>query len=454
MNNNIFIKNNKTDNKLLSDEILSDELSDELNNLIGIKKQTQTQTQTQIQTQIQTKSIENKDSEFDIGQIYSNISSCLQNYKFCKITGEIITFKISDSNAWINIKCKDFQITGVFWNITRDKNYQSIKSVKSGDQIIFRGNFSIMKKNLNVYFNIKSMEFDGKGNYLDIYEQYRLKIKEMNLGIPKKSLNLFPYSIGIITASGGAAIQDIIQTLKLDGFIGNIIIKNALVQGSQCPSSLIDSIEWFEKKYPSQIDLLMITRGGGSYDDLVGFSNWELLVKVSACPFVTLSAVGHQIDNQLTDEVADLKFATPSIGAKFIVETQQKYRDNLNDIQCVLTNIFDQYNKSKYKFNLVTENYSNILKKYDVKNMLIRVRKYSSSLNNIVSRYSNLKNLFYTRLSNLKPTIMRNEDLELTSLADFVNLKKNKEIKPKKIEIFFIDGKIKISYKIIEYEQY
>jgi predicted phosphatase len=63
-----------------------------------------------------------------------------------------------------------------------------------------------------------------------------------------------------------------------------------------------------------------------------------------------------------------------------------------------------------------------------------------------------LKNVFYARLSELKPTIIR--DRELTSITDFVNLEKNKEIKPKKIEIYFIDGKINISYKIIEYEQY
>ena len=66
----------------------------------------------------------------------------------------------------------------------------------------------------------------GMGDYLDIYDKYRIKIKELGLGVPKKILNVFPYNIGVITASGGAAIQDILQTLKLDKFIGKIIIKN------------------------------------------------------------------------------------------------------------------------------------------------------------------------------------------------------------------------------------
>ena len=469
VNKLIFINNTNTNTE--SSNINSDELSDELNNIIGTKKKVNKVENKKILNNkienipdndienIKDKDIENikdKDieNEFDVSKIYQDIYTSLSKYKFCKITGEIIKFKITDGNAWIDIKFKEYQVTGVFWKITYDPKYNDLKTIKSGDQIKFNGNFGIMKKNLNIYFNVKSMEKFGKGDYLDLYEQYRIKIKELNLGLPKKKLNIFPYSIGIITALEGAAIQDIIQTLKLDNFIGNIIIKNSIVQGSQCPKSIINSIEWFEQNYEFQIDLLMITRGGGSYEDLVGFSNWDLLIKISETSFITLSAIGHQIDNQLSDEVSDYKFATPSIGAKFIVETQQYYKKYLLEYIHSLNNIMDNYLISKKKFNFVTTEYSNIIKKYDIKNMSGIVKKYQLSLNKILSRYIVLKNDFYSQLVELKPTITRNDLIELISINDFIDIKKDKEIKPKKIEINFIDGKIKISYKIIDYEQF
>jgi len=396
-----------------------------------------------------------KSKDLNIIDVYNGINELFVNdYSNCKIIGEIISFKITDSNAWINIKSDEFQILGIFWKITFDINYSNIKLTKPGDKFIFEGKFGIMKKNLSIYLNIKSMVKFGKGDYLDIYDQYRIKIKELGLGEPKKQLEIFPYNIGIITALGGAAIQDILQTLRLDKFIGKIIIKNALVQGSQCPKSLINGIEWFESNYPtSDINILMITRGGGGWEDLVGFSDWDLLNKLSNTKYITLSAVGHQIDNQLTDEICDLKFATPSIGAKYIVETQLKYKNYLLRYKNILVQIINEYINIKIKFNVhIVKNYYNIIKKYDIKQMTIKIKKYSNQINNIILKYNNLKNIFYSRLMSMKPTIIRKN--ELTSVDDFVDTETNIEIKPKKIEIYFIDGMVGLSYKISKYEKY
>lgn len=460
MNKNIFNKcnnnnnnNSNNSNKLSNidnidiDSINSDELSDELNSIIGNKPNKKTN------NDIETK--------FDIDNMYNNISLEISNYKMCKITGEIIKFKITGENAWIDIKYKDYQLLGVFWRISKDKNFNMLKTLKPGDQISSDGDFGIFKNNLKIYFNIRTIEKLGKGDYLELYEKYRIKIKELNLGIPKKKIKHFPYTIGIITALEGAAIQDIIQTLKIDKFIGNVIIKNSIVQGSQCSKSIINSIDWFEKNYLSQIDILMITRGGGSYDDLVGFSNWDLLIKISSSSFITLSAVGHQIDNQLSDEVCDYKFATPSIGAKFIVETQHVYKNNLFKHKYLFENVLNNYLTALKRFKNITTNYSNIIKKYDIKNMFVMVKKYQLAFKKILTKYHGLKDDFYSKLSDIKPTLIRSNEIkkniistELTSINDFIDITHNKEIKPKKIEIYFIDGMIKISYKIIEYEQY
>jgi len=449
-------KNKKTtkynNNNESDSDTNSDNLSEELKKIIAIP----------IKSIIQSNNILNnnllgQENIFDISKIYADIYGCFQKYKLVTIQGEITAFKITDDNAWITIKSIDYQISGIFWKICKDSKYIYYKTFKIGDKLTFQGNFGIMKKNLNIYFNIKSMEKTGKGDYMDIYEQYRIKIKEQRLGLPKKTINSFPYNIGIITAIEGAAIQDILQTLRLDNFIGNIIIKNSIVQGINCSKSIINSIEWFEQNYfnifdSNKIDLLMVTRGGGSYEDLVGFSDWDLLVKIANTPFITFSAVGHQIDNQLSDEVADYKFATPSIGAKYIVEVQNKYKTRLSEISQSVEKIKLNYNRGKDRFELITRNYDSIIKSYDIKNIITQTTKYSSIIRNITNKYNQSKINFLKNLSNIKPSIYRNG--ELVSINDFINFDKNKPINPKKIEIKLIDGKINITYKIIDYEQY
>lgn len=401
-----------------------------------------------------------KTNILNITIIYNQLYSLFSNNTESKIIVEIISFKISGTNAWINVKSDEFQILCVFWKITLDKNYNAYKLIKPGDKFTLNGKFNIMKKNLSIYFNVQFMEKFGKGDYLDIYDGYRLKIKEIKMKIEKKQLNHFPYTIGIVTSLEGAAIQDIIQILKLDKFVGNIIIKNSIVQGSQCSKSLINSIEWFESNYLSsniensnKIDLLMITRGGGSWEDLVGFSDWDLLIKLSTVNFITLSAVGHQIDNQLTDEICTYKFATPSAGAKFIAETQQKYILYLNKCIFTLRQILNKFTEYKNKFNFtIMKNYSNIIKKYEIKDTKLKLKKYSNKLQSILSSYMNLKNIFYNKLSNLKPTIIRKN--EIISINDFINVETDIEVKPKKIEIYLVDGMILLSYKIIKYEKF
>jgi len=451
---NIFQKNNLS-STYDNDYSDNDNLSDELNKLTGNSNKFTTSTKHTKSDKYKEKTNNTELNNFNIIDVYNGINELfISNYSNCKIIGEIISFKITDSNAWINIKSDEFQILGIFWKITSDSNYQNLKLTKPGKKFIFEGKFGIMKKNLSIYLNIKSMNKFGKGDYLDIYDQYRIKIKELGLGEPKKQLEIFPYNIGIITALGGAAIQDILQTLRLDKFIGKIIISNALVQGYQCPKSIINCIEWFETNYStSEIDILMITRGGGGWEDLVGFSDWDLLNKLSNTKFITLSAVGHQTDNQSTDEICDLKFATPSIGAKFIVETQLKYKSYLLKYKNILVLKINEYNRLKNKFNNhIVLNYENIIKKYDIRLIIIKIKKYSNHIGNILIKYNNLKNIFYSKLMSMKPTIIRKN--ELTSIDDFVDTETNNEIKPKKIEIYFIDGMVRLSYKISKYEKY
>ncbi len=268
------------------------------------------------------------------------------NNKLRSFNGEIISLRITPPHAYITIKILDYQIDCRFWQISKAINLLEYKKFEKGDKIRLDGYFSILKNSLTVYFNTKSMSKIGLGDYLALHALQRKKIIELGWDKNKKQLNKFPTTVGIITAIEGAAVQDILQAFRSDNFTGNIIIINAVVQGKNCPKSVSDKIDWVEANYPD-LDILMITRGGGSYEDLVGFSDWDLVSKIHNCKLVTLSAVGHQIDNQLSDEVADYKFATPSLGAKYITGIQQEYINNLKNFKNLIKNYEIKINESK-----------------------------------------------------------------------------------------------------------
>ena len=380
----------------------------------------------------------------DIENIYNEISSAIYKIKQKTLIGEIITNKYSDKHSYLTLKSGEYQISCIAWS-------KSFPNIKQGTKVEIIGSVGLFKKNLSIYFNIKDIKTIGDGNYLNSHAEMRKKLINLGWNLHKKNINCFPLNIGIITSLEGAAIQDIIQTFKLDNFIGNLIIKNAIVQGKQCPQSVIDCINYFIKS-GIKLDVLIITRGGGSYEDLVGFSDWNLLQTIYECPFTTISAVGHQIDNQLSDEVADFKFATPSISAKYIIEMQKQYYLLIEKTKSRLLNINNQIINSKNKINYIRDNYYNILNSYEIKTINDNLTKYKKLINKISSNWAKVKIDFFNKLSNIKPTIFKDKDKEVSTITDFINPTTNIETTPKKIEIIFADGRVCLYYKIINYE--
>jgi exodeoxyribonuclease VII large subunit len=378
----------------------------------------------------------------NIENIYNELYASVQKIKQTKLTGEIISNKLSGENTYITLKNVDYQISCIAWS-------KSFPNIKQGTNVEITGTLSLFKKNLSIYFNVKDIKIIGDGNYLNSHAELRQKIIDLGWNLNKKYLTMYPLNIGIITSLEGAALQDILQTLKLDNFIGTVYIKNAIVQGKQCPQSVTQSIDYFTQSN-IQLDILMITRGGGSYDDLVGFSDWNLLEKIYLCPYTTLSAVGHQIDNQLCDEVSDYKYATPSLGAKFIVETQKNYYALINKAKGKIEILDEKLLNSKNKINYIKNNYDNIISSYEQKEMTNILFKYKKIIDTVSSTWSKVKTEFYNKLSNVKPTIFKNN--EVTSICDFINPQTKQEITPKKIEIIFADGKVNLYYRIINYE--
>jgi exodeoxyribonuclease VII large subunit len=408
-----------------------------------------------------------------------DLYSIVNDLKSQTIEGEITAVKVSGKNQYITIKNGDFQISCISWSCIHD--------VSTSNIVELRGELKVMKKNLSIYFNIRKLSIKGEGNIITEFNKLKNKVVSLGYCDNKQKLTIFPLNIAIVTSLEGAAIQDILQTFRLDNFIGNIYIKNAIVQGKSCPSSVIEGINFFnstEFKISTtkcmgesrdmgednmgedggmgesmeedggmeedtfggnraitnkNIDLLLVTRGGGSNEDLLGFSDFSVLEAIHKSNIITISAVGHQIDNQLSDIVADYSFATPSIAAKFIVERQKEFIKKLVDVKNDYVKIYDMYYRSRD--SLLQLDYNEIIKNYDKIHINNKIGSYRTHVNNIIMHYNNTKSFVFDMISKIKPTLF-NKDKEICSVKDLENNA------PKKLDIVFHDGKATIYYKL------
>ena len=349
-----------------------------------------------------------------------DLYSIVNDLKSQTIEGEITAVKVSGKNQYITIKNGDFQISCISWSFIHD--------VSTSNVVELRGELKVMKKNLSIYFNIRKLSIKGEGNIITEFNKLKNKVVSLGYCDNKQKLITFPLNIAIITSLEGAAIQDILQTFRLDNFIGNIYIKNAIVQGKSCPSSVIEGINFFnstefkigttkctgeddmgedgtEAITNINIDLLLVTRGGGSNEDLLGFSDFSVLEAIHNSNIITISAVGHQTDNQLSDIVADYSFATPSIAAKFIVERQKEFIKKLVDVKSINDKIYDMYSKSRD--SLLQLDYNEIIKNYDKIHINNKIGSYRTYVNNIIMHYNNTKSFVYKLLSKYKESVFK-----------------------------------------------
>jgi len=241
-----------------------------------------------------------------------------------RVKGEISNIKLSNGNTFLTLKDEESSINVVSW---RNK----IENVKNGDDVIVTGNITCYPKHGSYQITTYKIDRIGVGNLHEKLEKNKKVFDEKGYFEKSKNKILFPTKInriGILTAKEGAAIQDILYQLKTNSFSGEVYIKNCHVQGQLCPQSIADGIEYFNKLNKTKpIDVLLITRGGGSFEDLMGYSSKEVVKAIHATCIYTISAVGHEIDTMLSDYSANCRAPTPSIAGEMISMSQKKKKE-------------------------------------------------------------------------------------------------------------------------------
>ncbi len=189
---------------------------------------------------------------------------------------------------------------------------------KNGMHILLQGSVTLYERDGAFQINVTDMQPDGVGAQALALQQRREKLAKLGYFDPahKRQLPQFPKKIGIVTSRSGAALQDMLQILERRYPIGTVCIYPALVQGEAAPQSIADALR---AAGSDDCDIILMGRGGGSNEDLSAFQSEEVADAVYHSPIPVISAVGHETDHCIADEVADLRAPTPSAAAELAV---------------------------------------------------------------------------------------------------------------------------------------
>lgn len=233
------------------------------------------------------------------------------------ISGEISNFThyYRSGHMYFTLKDENAQIKAVMFSSYASRlKFQP----ENGMKVICRGYISVYEKSGEYQLYVDDMQPDGLGALNMAYEQ--LKAKLFAEGVcsdeVKKPLPRYPLKIGVVTSDIGAAVEDIKNITARRWPVAELVIVPTLVQGANAAPDIIKSISCLEKY--SDIDVIIVGRGGGSVEDLWAFNTESVARAVIDCKIPIVSAVGHESDFTICDFVADLRAPTPSAAAEII----------------------------------------------------------------------------------------------------------------------------------------
>ena len=274
----------------------------------------------------------NTNSPQKVSQIVKKIKDLLEGeFRHICVEGEITSIYQAASGHWyFTLSDEHSSVNAALFRGEAFSN-PIIKKLNNGDKIICYGSLGVYSKRGTFQIVANKILSHGKGNLQDRLQQIKLNLAKEGLFDleNKKRIPLFPRRVGIVTSLQGAALQDFINIYCRRACWINLLVSPALVQGEDAPLSLQKALGnligySLKAKECDKLDVIVLTRGGGNLEDLWAFNDEGLAWDIFNSPIPTVSAVGHQINFSISDQVADLSCETPSAAAEIL--TQEQYR--------------------------------------------------------------------------------------------------------------------------------
>ncbi|MBE6402259.1 MAG: exodeoxyribonuclease VII large subunit [Lentisphaerae bacterium] len=243
--------------------------------------------------------------------------------------GEIGTMNIySSGHVYLTLKDKNCQLKCTFFN---GANLARRMNLAIGMQIEAYGKLSVYAQRGEYQFNIKNLRIAGAGTLQHQFEEIKNRLAAEGLFEQSRKLPLpkMPRTVGVITSADGAAIRDFVNIISRRAPYVHVKIYPSQVQGNGCDEFVMRGIEFFNRP-GNEPDVLVITRGGGSMEDLWGFNSEALARSIAASRVPVVSAIGHEVDFTIADFVASLRAPTPSAAAELIAPELGVIQDGLD----------------------------------------------------------------------------------------------------------------------------
>lgn len=251
-----------------------------------------------------------------------------ENFPTIWVEGEISNLAIpSSGHIYFTLKDNSAQIRCAFF---RGKNRTLNFSLENGLQLLVKASVSLYEGRGDYQLIVQQMELAGSGALRRQFELLKAKLAKENLfdAVHKKPIPSMPKTIGIITSPTGAAVRDILTTLKRRCPAVAIIIYPCPVQGTAATAQIIDALRTAERR--NECDVLILARGGGSLEDLWCFNDENLAREIFKTSIPIVTGIGHEIDFTIADLVADMRAATPTAAAELVSPNQLQWIEELN----------------------------------------------------------------------------------------------------------------------------
>jgi len=263
------------------------------------------------------------------------------NLKTVFVRGEIANFKrnFSSGHCYFSVQDNEASVRAVMFRAHADR---IPFEPQNGMDVLLQGKVTLYEKGGDYQIQVTDMQPDGVGAQALALQQRREKLAKLGFFDPKRKRRLpeMPKKIGIVTSQSGAALQDMLRILERRYPLGTVCIYPALVQGDTAPVSIAAALH---AAGSDGCDVILMGRGGGSNEDLSAFQSEEVAQAVFRSPVPVVSAVGHETDHCIADEVADLRAPTPSAAAELAVPDSAALRTALTEQSARLQQAFSSH---------------------------------------------------------------------------------------------------------------
>ena len=334
-----------------------------------------------------------------------------QHFTNISVLGELSNVKkSSNGHIYCTLKDSNAQLPCVMWR-SQAQRYASL--FEDGREVILRGSIQVYKPQGRYQLIIEEVEAIGVGKLQMEFERLKKKLAAEGLfdSSHKKTLPRFPTKIGVVSSRTTAAFQDIISTLSTRWPLAEITLCHASVQGERAAGEICEALELLGAS--KDIQVIIVSRGGGSLEDLWPFNEESVARAIYSCPIPTISGVGHEIDFSISDFVADQRAATPTQAAVLATPNRDDVLAGLDEYAERLHRRLEQrLTQAKQRVDYLAKSYA--LKKVNERLHIsaMKIRNNRQSLEHLLIQRMQQNRANFTELEHRLERMNPNEALE------------------------------------------